>query len=153
MTPTTRPHHRNGAGAVPFETRGVRRLKKHARTGPKRCRNGAGKKLWPQHAAKKVAKRSPKSLNIQLFGFLCSRFSFEPFSQNSEPFMPNMSFRLSKKYLLRPARKWKTIRVDCAGASGSRIGPSREADNNSEKTICQPTHLQDRFHSKKCLKR
>ena len=34
VVPKTKPNHRNDAGTVPFEARGVHKLKKQARTAP-----------------------------------------------------------------------------------------------------------------------
>ena len=77
VAPKTIPNHRNNAGKVPLEARSVQNLEKLARTTPKRRRKGTEKALWPRRVAKKVVKRSPKSLKIGLLEFSCSRFNFD----------------------------------------------------------------------------
>ena len=54
--------------------------------------------------------------------------------------------------LFRGRLKNEKLRLDCAGASGSRLGPSRKAGKNTEKPVCEPTHLQTLFSPQKYLK-
>ena len=64
--------------------------------------------------------------------------------------MPEMAAKFRQKlWFVRGQLKNEKLHFECAGASGSRLGPSRKADKNTEKTICEPTHLQTRFSSKK----
>ena len=52
VVPKTTPNHRNDAGTISLEARGVQRLKKQTRTAPERRRNGAKKMPWPQRTTK-----------------------------------------------------------------------------------------------------
>ena len=44
------------------------------------------------------------------------------------------------------------MRFDCAGASGSRVGPSRKSQKNTETAACEPTHSRMMFFNEKVLK-
>ena len=70
------------------------------------------------------------------------------FYQHQRQLLPKMSLKLVRKpCLFRGRLENRELRVDYGGASGSRIGPSRKADKNGEQSICEPTHLQDRFEN------
>ena len=68
--------------------------------------------------------------------------------------MPEMTLKWTNKskkncVCSEAASKMKKLRLDCAGASGSRLGHSRKYEKTLEKTIYEPAHLQTRFYSKK----
>ena len=44
------------------------------------------------------------------------------------------------------------MRFDCAGASGSRVRPSRKSQKNTETAACKPTRFRMTFFSEKVLK-
>ena len=67
IAPTTKPSHRNDAGRVPMEARGVQRLKKRARTAPQGSQQGANDEPWPHRVAKREPKRKPNSFKRTTF--------------------------------------------------------------------------------------
>ena len=44
------------------------------------------------------------------------------------------------------------MRFDCAGASGSRVGPSRKSQKNTETAACEPTRSRMTFFNEQVLK-
>ena len=50
-----------------------------------------------------------------------------------------------KPYLFRGYLRNDKLCFDCAGASGSRVGPSKKPNKSEGKTTCEQTHLQCRF--------
>ena len=151
MATKTTSNHRIDAERVPVEARGVQRPKKQATMAPKVCQKDAKEDHWPHTVAKRVPKNEPELSKKHTLGVLVFKVEFsQVFYRIWKPKVPEILPQfLEKPHMFRGRLENDKLRFDCAGASGSRVGPSRKAHKNYEETTCEPTHLQDRFYCEK----
>ena len=106
---------------------------------------------------KGAQKESEFTKNGNFWGSCAQGLILTSFLSNSEANYarnnPKINLKIQEKLGFFQGRlKNEKLRLDCAGASGSRLGPSRKACKNTEKPVCEPTHLQTIFSLQKYLK-
>ena len=104
-----------------------KRLHKSAKRMPKKSHGPIG---WP-----KMAKKEPEFTKNAYFWDSCAQGLISTrFLSNLEAIYPRNATKIRKKtHLFQDRLKNEKLRFDCAGASGSRVEPSRKACKSKEK--------------------
>ena len=93
VVPKTKPNHRNDAGTVPFEARGVHKLKKQARTPPL-CQKGA---MASKGGQKGAQKESGFTKNCYFWGSCAQGLILTCFLLNWEAIYARNGFKTGSK--------------------------------------------------------